>query len=221
MVVHLMRDLDRLKNSILELGSLVEESVDKAVAGLLERDIEAAREAANGDERIDRKEVLIEEDCLKILALHQPVAADLRYIIMVLKVNNDFERIGDLAVNLAERSIDLAGMPTTGIDLEFERMTRTVRSMIHDSLVAMVQEDEEMARAICEADRVVDEIHRLNFDRVEEALQRNPSLVAGGSQMLSASRYLERMADQATNIAEDVIFQVRGEIMRHDAELTG
>ncbi|HGY89812.1 MAG TPA: phosphate signaling complex protein PhoU [Planctomycetes bacterium] len=215
MVVHLMRDIENLRGRILGLGSMVEQSVTNAVQSLLDRNNDLAREVMEGDDKIDEAEVAIEEDCLKILALHQPVATDLRFIVMVLKVNNDLERIGDLASNIAARVADMAPLPVLDADIHLPEMAVAVRQMIRDSLQSMIHRDMDLAHEVCEADRRVDEIHRNSFAVLEESMHRDPECIHQAVLLLSVCRYLERMADLATNIAEDVIFHVSGSVVRH------
>ncbi len=215
MAVHLLRDLDQLKEHLLYLGSLVEESTDKSIAALLNRDAELGRGVIEGDDRVDAMEVRVEEEAMKLLALHQPVAADLRFIITVLKVNNDLERVGDLAVNIAARAADLADDAPLEFPVDFAVMSETVRSMVHDSLESLVRQDVALARRVWKADATVDRIHREMFQAMEDVMRHDSNSVRRATLWLSASRHLERIADLATNIAEDVIFMVTGEVVRH------
>ncbi|MFQ5766388.1 MAG: phosphate signaling complex protein PhoU [Acidobacteriota bacterium] len=215
---HLHRDLDRLKRDILTMGAMVEEAINKSIRALTSREVGLAEEVLEGDGEIDRKEVDIEEDCLKILALHQPVAVDLRFIVTVMKVNNDLERMGDLATNIAERAVYLASHPPMAVPLDFGLMAERVRSMVRDSLDALVRQDQELARKVLQADDEVDAINRSMFTLLQRAIKEDVSTVKRAIHTLSASRYLERIADHATNIAEDVVFMVDGEIIRHHFE---
>jgi phosphate transport system protein len=215
MAIHLLRDLDHLKRQLLSVGALVEEATNKAIASLVERRAALAEEVQHGDDRIDRKEVEVEEECLKVLALHQPVAADLRVIVAMLKVNNDLERMGDLAVNVAERASYLASQPPLAVRVDFTAMGDTVRSMVRDALDSVVRMDTDLARVVWSRDDEVDAAHRRVFEQIEDAMQADPTTVERGLHLLSASRSLERIADLATNIAEDVLFMVLGEVVRH------
>ena len=217
MTRHLLRDLENLKKEILGVGALVENSIHRATSALLDRRPELANEVFRGDEEIDQREVAIEEDCLKILALHQPVAADLRYIIAVLKVNNDLERMGDLAVNIAERAAYLGKHPPLAYPEGFDRLVERVRKMVANSLNALVEQDTDMARQVLQDDDAVDEIHREMFEQIQGLMLSSRDNVERAMHFLSASRNLERIADQATNVAEDVIFMVEGDIIRHMA----
>jgi phosphate transport system protein len=216
---HLQRDLDVLKRDILTMGALIEEATNKAIVALTNRRLELVQEVVDGDRIIDTKEVELEEACLKVLALHQPVAADLRFIVAVLKVNNDLERIGDLASNVAERARALASEDPLPIPLRFEELGEKVLDMVRGSLDALVNIDTELARKVCADDDIVDEMNRDLFRRAQAMMRDKPETVEAAVNALSASRHLERMADQATNIAEDVIFMVEGEIVRHGRDL--
>ena len=212
---HLQRDMDQLKKDILIVGSLVEQAMEKAARVLSHRDAALAQEVLKGDAEIDRREVEVEESVLKVLALHQPVAADLRFIIAVLKVNNDLERMGDLTKNMARRAASLAEEPTLECTPELNEMAAEVRTMLSTSLDALVSTDADMARKVLEMDDKVDEMNRDMFRRVRDSLVKNEEDPQRGIQAISISRNLERIGDLATNIAEDVIFMVEGEVVRH------
>lgn len=212
---HLQRDLDRLKRAILTMGSLVETAANKAITAFLDQETALAEEVIAGDEKIDETEVEVEEECLKVLALHQPFAADLRFIITVLKVNNDLERMGDLAVNIAERAAAMGVQPRPDTPVDIEELAEKVRRMVRDSLDSLVSQDVPLARRVTKSDQEVDDIHRRMFDVLQSAMMSDPAKVDPAIQMLSVSRNLERIADLATNIAEDVVFLVEGEVIRH------
>ncbi len=220
MTKHLLRDLDQLKKHLLEVGGLVEDAIHKATTALLERRVDLAQEVMGGDGEIDDREVAIEEECLKILALHQPVAADLRFIVAVLKVNNDLERMGDLAVNIAERSQELAATAPTPMPTGFPIMIAKVEEMVRDCLGALVALDMDRARKVVDADDEVDDIHRQTFLEMQGIMREHPDQVVRATAIISVSRNLERIADQATNIAEDVMFMVDGDIVRHGGAST-
>lgn len=214
---HLSRDLARLEQEILAVGGMVEEQLRKATAALIERRTELSDLVVAGDARIDAKEVEVEEECLKVLALHQPVAGDLRFLVAVLKVNNDLERMGDLAVNVAERARELAEGPPLPPVIDLPRMVGAVRGMVAGCLDALVRRDPAAARAVCERDDEVDALYERNFASLQELMERDPGAVRRAIHALSASRHLERIADLATNIAEDVVFMVEGDVIRHGA----
>jgi phosphate transport system protein len=217
MTKHLIRDLEHLKKQVLLLGSVVEGAILRATTALTDRRPELAREVLDGDDQIDRREVEIEEECLKMLALHQPVAADLRFIVTVLKVNNDLERMGDLAVNIAERAAFLASHPPIPVPQQMFQMIEDVRGMVHDCLDTLVNLDLRLAKKVLRADDVVDQINRQMFVELQGLMRQDPANIERAIHLLSASRHLERIADQATNIAEDVLFMVEGQIVRHRA----
>ena len=216
MSVHLHREIDELKKRILGLSALVEESVYKAVKAVEARDEKLAREVIEGDQQLDMVEVEVEEECLKILALHQPVAADLRFIVAVLKINNDLERIGDLAVNIASRAIKLSAIKTQPEALiDFQDLESKVQQMLRRSLESLVNLNEEIAKSVCSSDDAIDDINRSIHKQVIQATREHPNDVERFIILLSVSKNLERIADHATNIAEDVLYMIRGEIVKH------
>jgi phosphate transport system protein len=216
---HFLRELDRLQKHILSLSGIVEENVHKAVTALTKRDVDLAHDVIESDPDIDHAEVDIEEECLKALALYQPVAIDLRLIVAILKINNDLERIGDLAVNVAERAVFLAAQDVVEVPFDFDGMARKAQAMMKRSLDALVNMDAGMARDVCAADDEVDAMNREMYEKVQDAMRRHPDKLASLTNLLSASRHLERIADHATNIAEDVVYMVEGAIIRHQAEV--
>jgi phosphate transport system protein len=218
MTVHMKREIDRLKEMLLSLCSLVEDNLSQAVKSIKEQNAGLAKKVIETDGQIDHMEVDVEEECLKILALYQPVAIDLRFIITALKINNDLERIGDLAVNLAERSEFLAKQEKVDVPLNFDAMTEKTQSMLRKSLDALVNMDSGLAYEVCAADDEVDAMNRQMFHTVQRQIRTNPKEVELLIHLLSASRHLERVADHATNIAEDVIYMLEGKIIRHKAE---
>jgi phosphate transport system protein len=212
---HLEKEIEKLKRKILGLSALVEENVHKAIASVETADVRMADQIIESDTRIDEMEVDVEEECLKILALHQPVAVDLRYIVGVLKLNADLERIADLAVNMAEQARPLAAAGARGLPSKIREMARAVESMLGNSLDALVNLDTNAAWGVCAADDAVDNLHRETYSTIKNEVQKDPSKADILIHHLSVSRYLERIADHATNIAEDVIYLVDGDIVRH------
>lgn len=216
MSLHLQRDLDALKKEVLQLGNLVESAINAAILALNNRETELADKVMQYEKEINDKEVYIEEECLKILALHQPVAVDLRFIVVVLKVNNDLERMGDFAKNIAKRAIFLATQPPIPIFQEFAvELPVMVRTMVRKSLDALVTLDVELARNVIKMDEKVDEINREMYAEVHRIIQQDASKAEVAMSLLSTSRYMERIADLSTNIAEDVMFMVEGRVFRH------
>ncbi len=209
------RELEKLKKSILSLGAIVEEAVRMAIKAIELRDAEIAKKIIVDDRRIDEIEVEIEEECLKILALHQPVAVDLRFITVVIKINNDLERIGDEAVNIAERVESLAKRKGAGFTFDYTDMAEKAEAMLKMSLDALVNLDINLAFNVLVKDEEVDEILAEVYNQTKQAIRENADDVAFLINQYLISRHLERIADHATNIAEDVIYMIDGEIHRH------
>jgi phosphate transport system protein len=218
MPVHLQREIENLKKKILSLGAKVETAVREATLSLETGDASLAQKIIDNDFVIDQTEVEVEEDCLKILALHQPVAIDLRFIVAVLKINNDLERIGDLAVNIAERAVFLATQPKVSVTLDFSGMAHNAQLMLKKSLDALVNLSVEIATEVCNFDDRIDAMNRKMYIDVQEAIRSYPQQLCSLIHLLSVSRHLERIADHATNIAEDVIYMIEGKIVRHKTE---
>jgi phosphate transport system protein len=217
---HLDHEIEKLKKQILSLAAYVEEAVVNSVEAINTRDADLGQQVVDFDTHIDAVEVEVEEECLKLLALYQPVTQDLRFIVACIRLNSDLERIGDLAVNIAERAVYLASVAEPSEKpLDVGAMARLVRSMLSGALDALVNVDSALARTVCAMDDAADTMHRDTFRRVEEAVKRHPSEFATMTHYLSVSRYLERIADHATNIAEDVIYMVEGDIVRHRGEV--
>jgi phosphate transport system protein len=215
MAKHLERDLDNLQRDLLALAGLVESAIHKAIQAMQDRDVALAREVIAGDSQIDAEENHIDEECLKVLALHQPVAVDLRRIIAALLISTDLERMGDLAEEIAERALELARPPLLPIPQKLQRMTDLTTMMVRQSLDSFVNLDTPAAQTVMRLD---DEVDRYNEDIIAELVQtmkEAPELVEPGLSLFSATRHLERIADHATNIAEDVVYLVEGEIVRH------
>lgn len=215
MSLHLYRDLEELKKRLVHLGNLVEVSIDKAVDAFVRRDRANAELVVTGDRDVDTAEVRLEEDCLKVLALHQPVAKDLRFVITVLKINSDLERMGDAAESVASRALQLQELPQFALPEELTQMVAMARGMTRKSLECFVREDAQAAREVLSDDRAVDTLQRRMFDLLQAEMKRDSAHVDPAILVLSMSRQVERIADLATNIAENVIFQLEGEIVRH------
>jgi len=218
MPAHLFREIENLKREILTLGAMAETAARDATWAIESRDESLAKNVIANDVKLDEMEVQIEENCLKTLALHQPVAIDLRFIIAVLKINNDLERVGDLAVNVAERAAFLATQPPVDISFDFQAMARKAQEMLKKSLDSLVNLSAEQAREVLVSDDEVDAMNRQMYLIVQDAIHAHPDQTGSLIHMLSASRHLERIADHATNIAEDVIYMIEGVIVRHKTE---
>ncbi len=215
-MIHLQRQVNKLKKQLINVGTLVEEAVHESINSIERRDPELAHRIIEGDKKIDLMEVDVEEECLHTLALHQPVAHDLRFVVAVLKINNDLERIGDLAKSIARQSLylceqsEIATMP-----FDLGGMSRIVETMLHKSLNAMVNIDVDEAREVRAMDDQVDAIHSGMYERVNGAMRENPHQIEQLTHLTNVSRQLERIADHAVNVAKDVLYMAEGEIVRH------
>jgi phosphate transport system protein len=212
---HLHADLARLEQQLLYLAARVEEAVRKAIVSLVERRQDPALDVIEGDQHIDRREVELEEECLKILALHRPVANDLRFVTAVLKIDNDLERIGDLAVNIAKRAAYITTLVPTPVPAKMREMMEEAMRILRDAVDAFVRGDAQAARRVCREDERVDRFHKEIVKDLQAQMESDRSFVSYGLLMYSVSKSLERIADHATNIAEDVVYMVEGEIIRH------
>ncbi|MBW2018148.1 MAG: phosphate signaling complex protein PhoU [Deltaproteobacteria bacterium] len=216
MSVRLQKELEKIKRQILSLGALVEERVRLATKAIETKDENLAEEIRRRDYEIDELEMEVEEACLKILALHQPVAVDLRFLVAVIKINNELERIGDEAVNVAKRVRSIARGEGVNISRDYySLMAEKTTTMLKGSLDALVNQDRKLAVKIMKLDNQVDSIHSRNYDDLKEVIRKNPGRVDDLINFLTISRHLERIADHATNICQEVIFMIEGEIVRH------
>jgi len=215
MTKHFRRELESIKKRVLTLGSLTEDRVRAAVKALEDMDGAAAADIVRLDYEVDEMEVEIEEECLKVLALHQPVAVDLRFIIAVIKINNELERIGDQAVNIAQRVEVIARRPKPPFTFDYAVMSEKAIRMLKMSLDALVNLDVDLAYKVITMDDEVDQIKKEAYDKIKQAIQDLPERVGYYINLLLISRHLERMGDHSTNIAEEVIYLVEGEIFRH------
>lgn len=215
MSVHLQREIELLKKRLFSLCALVEEQVDAAIQALAHRDAELACEVERRDAEVDRREVELEEECLKTLALHQPVAVDLRLVVSVLKINNDLERIGDLAANIASKAASLAAEPVGGMPFDLGGMWQKTRDLLSDSLNALVNQDATLAHSVRDRDQEIDRMKHEIRRSAEQLMQTHPGRIPSVLKLLAVSRSLERIADHATNVAEDAIYLVEGRIVRH------
>ncbi|QDT08582.1 phosphate signaling complex protein PhoU [Planctomycetes bacterium K23_9] len=215
MTKHLDRDMDRLHRDILSLCTMVEEMIDKAVLLFCEGRVDLAEEVAQSDRYVNEQEVRIEDECLKMLALHHPVAVDLRRIATTVKVNNDLERIADLAVNITERAVGVREFAEFKIPEGVEPMAQLVIHMIRNALDSYVHLDTTAALEVIAMDDDVDELNAQLIAKLRYTMQHRSDLVTPALHCFSAIRHLERIADLATNIAEDAIYLVDGEIVRH------
>lgn len=215
---HFHDELAQLKDRLLEMSSRVESALGDAVAALLERDAERAARVVRDDALIDGLEIAVENHVTNLLALHQPMAKDLRLLLAALKISNDLERVGDHAVNIAQSAQRLLDARPVTPEPELVDMARRVRTMLGESLSAFVKGDAAAARAVCMADDAVDALHRSMFRILLTHMAESPKAIGPAMELSSVSRNLERVGDLATNIAEDVVFLVEGTTIKHHAE---
>lgn len=215
MAKHFQKELEKIKKMILSLGAMAEERVRWASQAIESTDPEIANRIIQSDYEIDEMEVEIEEECLKVMALHQPVAIDLRFLIAVIKINNDLERIADEAVNIAERLITMTKQGSSKFFFDYTPMVEKVESMLKTSLDALVNMDEDRAFNVVVLDDEVDEIHREAYRYIRELMKTESDHIVYLINLYLISRHLERIADHTTNIAEEVIYLIEGEIIRH------
>ncbi len=212
-------ELKRLREEILYMGGLVEDQIQKAVKSLVDRDSQSANIIIERDHEVNRLDVEIDELCIRLLALHQPAGRDLRFITTGLKITTDLERIGDMAVNTCERALELNQEPQLKPYIDIPRMARIAQRMIRESLDAFVREDTDLALKVCKDDEEIDQLNSQIFREVISFMIEDPHTVSRAMKISSISKYLERIADHATNIAEMVIFMVKGKSIRHMKEL--
>ena len=215
MTKHFERDMQTIERQLMSLFAFVEKMIDDAVRSLCHPEIDLVAEVIDSDKRVDETEVAIEEECLKILALHQPVAVDLRRIATVLKINSDLERIADLACNIAERAHNLHQHAFFPIPDQLPVMVRQSTKMVRMALDSFVNLDVSLAADVIQLDKEVDENNRDVIQELQQLMQSDTSLVIPALHCFSAARHVERIADHAENIAEDVIYMVDGRIIRH------
>jgi phosphate transport system protein len=213
---YLQRDIQEIHNRLMSQFGLVEQMSDKASLALCQRRLELVDEVIRTDDRVDHVEVRIEEECLKILALHQPVASDLRRITTVLKINSDLERIADLACNIAERAQCVHVYAFFPIPDDLPEMAQRSMTMVKQALDAFVQSDTALAKQVIQMDARVDELNLSVIQELRGLMQQDKLLVEPALHCFSAGRHIERIADHAENIAEDVIYLVDGDIVRHN-----
>jgi phosphate transport system protein len=215
MTKHFIRELEKTKKMILTLGAMAEERVHLAIKAIRKKDASIARKIISSDYELDEMEVDIEEECLKILALYQPVAIDLRFLIAMIKINNDLERIGDEAVNIAQRVGIIAKWDEPQTTFDYSLMAEKTEKMLKMSLDALVNMDTDIAFKVSILDDEVDAIKDQVYDHVKNAIDSRVDRGGYLINLLLISRHLERIADHATNIAEEVIYMIEGEIIRH------
>ena len=215
---HYDEELRELRRSVLEMGGFVEKQIADAVRVLIERDAKEAERVIERDHVVNRMDVEIDEMCLRLLALYQPAARDLRFITTAMKINANLERAGDMAENICERAMELSREPQLKPYVDLPRMATMTREMLRDSLDAFVREDVDLALAVCRADAAVDALLQQIFRELISFMVEDPHTISRAMRIIFVSKYLERVADHATNIAELVVFMVKGRSIRHLGE---
>jgi len=221
MTRHFERELVALKQNLVAMGTLVNDQLERACTALFGGMTDLAGEVIRMDSKVDEFDTKIDRRCQDIFALTQPVATDLRLLMSALKINNQLERIGDIAVNIAERVAPLAGHQDLLSKTRLGAMAQIARIMVEESLAAFIHNNSVLATRVLESDDVVDDLDGMVFDELIEMMKGDPSLVEPGAHILILSRQMERLADHATNIAEDVIFLVQAKLVKHNAGAGG
>lgn len=215
MSLHFIREVDRLIEDMISFGGQIEDQLEEAIEAVRTRNVTSAMRVIKNDADLDQLEVEMEEECLKLLALHQPLAGDLRQLISVLKINNDLERVGDHAANIAQRALDLDKLPPIGFPDEIMAMSKQARLMLRVSLLSFVESDEVLTQGVFEMEDEVDEMNKVIFRQQVKAIGENPAEAEQRILLLSVAKQLERVGDLASNIAEDVVYLMSGDIIRH------
>ena len=213
----LEHDLSDLKDRVLRMGSLVEDAIRKSIKALVERDQDLALAVIDGDAVVNTHDVEIEEECIRLLAIWQPTGSNLRFITTAIKIITDLERMGDLAVDICERTIELLDEPQLKPYIDIPRMAEAAQKMLKDSLDAFVSRDADLAMKVCEADDFVDNLNQQIFNELLIYMLQDPKNIARAVRLTYVAKYLERVGDHATNIAEMVVYMVKGKVIRHMA----
>jgi len=213
----LEHDLSDLKDRVLKMGSLVEDAIRKSIKALVERDQDLALAVIDGDAVVNTHDVEIEEECIRLLAIWQPTGSNLRFITTAIKIITDLERMGDLAVDISERTIELLEEPQLKPYIDIPRMAEAAQKMLKDSLDAFVDRNADLARKVCEADDFVDDLNKQIFNELLVYMLQDPKNIARAVRLTYVAKYLERIGDHATNIAEMVVYMVQGKVIRHMA----
>ena len=211
-------ELKTLKEKLLEMATGVEEQIARTIRGLKDREEKLACQVLDREEAINLLDIEIDDMCLRLLALRQPMAADLRFITSAMKISSDLERIGDLAVNIAERTIDLLKSPQLKPLIDIPRMALLAQEMVRDALNAFINGDDALARDVCKRDDKVDALNNQVFRELLTYMTQDPGTIPRAVDLILVGRHLERIADHATNIGEDVIYMIRGKTIKHHIE---
>jgi phosphate transport system protein len=217
-VRHFVEELEQLKTKLLEMSSLVEASIQRSISAVIHKDRSAAEEVFRSEARINAIEIEVDEFAINLLALNQPMAADLRLIVAALKINTDLERMGDLSVNIAQRARSLMEEPVIKPMIDIPHIAGLVQSMVRKALDAFVTRDPELARSVLASDDAVDNMRTACYHELVSFMEKDPQNIKAALDLLAVTRNLERIADHSTNIAEDVLFLVKGVDVRHHAE---
>jgi len=217
-VRHFVEELEQLKSMLLEMSSLVESAIYRSITAVVQKDESLAHEVLKNEGRINQIEIEIDEFAISLLALQQPMAQDLRFLVASLKINNDLERMGDLAVNIANRALSLLNEPIVKPMIDIPHIAALVQSMVRKSLDAFVSRDADLARSVLASDDGVDDLRNASFHELISFMEQDPRNIRQSVDLLSVVRNIERIADHATNIAEDVMFLAKGIDVRHHAE---
>jgi phosphate transport system protein len=215
---HFDEELKNLKERLLRMAGLVEESIELAIEALRDQKEEPARQVMCHETEINTLDVEVDEACLRLMALRQPMAGDLRFITSAMKITSELERMGDLAVNVAEQALILAKLPLLKPLIDIPRMARMAQAMVRDSINAFVNRDEALARSVCERDDEVDDLDEQIFRELLTYMMEDPGSIKRAVALILVSRNIERMADHATNICEDVIYLVKGKTIKHHVD---
>ena len=217
---HFVEELEQLKTKLLEMSSLVEAAIQRSISAVIHKDRSAAEQVFRSEERINEIEIEIDEFAINLLALQQPMAADLRLIVAALKINTDLERMGDLSVNIAQRATSLMEEPVIKPMIDIPHIAGLVQSMVRKALDAFVSRDADLARSVLASDDAVDSLRSACYHELVSFMEKDPQNIRQALDLLAVTRNLERIADHSTNIAEDVLFLVKGVDVRHRSEVS-
>ncbi len=212
---HIDQELTEVRQDLVQMASLAENAIGLAIKALVSRDAELARQVLTSDNALNAMEIEVDERCLRTMALYQPEARDLRFLAMALKINNDLERMGDQAVNIAERTLELLKEPLLKPLIDIPRMATLAQAMVRDSLDAFVRQDAALARSVCKRDDAVDQLNDQIFRELLTYMLQDPHSITRAVGLILIGRHLERIADHATNVAEDVVYLVEGRTIKH------
>ncbi len=215
---HFVHEIDGLKNSLIRMGSFSEQAIADSIRALLERDVAVARRVIEQDRQVDLFEILNDETVVDLLALQQPVASDLRFILAASKINNDLERIGDHAVNIAESALACASMPPVPQIVDIPQMAQITKGMLRDAIDGFIHGNTQVCRAVLQSDDLIDKLNKQTCTKLVDLMRREAGAIEHALELIRVSRNLERVADLATNIAEEVIFATEAMVVKHKAD---